>query len=151
MVYTFPQLQTEFSVDLNLKVSDDVETIEVDGDYYYKEDTISITIISNPNLDREILEELYYELNEIVRHELEHINQYERGDNIPKRQPKKPLKYYSQKHELEAQIAGFIRRAKKERKPLEVVIRNWFDKNQSKRKLSSNDVEIIIKKLLELV
>jgi hypothetical protein len=68
-----------------------------------------------------------------------------------KKDQKKPLKYYSQKHELEAQIAGFIRRAKKERKPLEVVIRNWFDKNQGKRKLSSNDVEIIIKKLLELV
>ena len=151
MVYTFPQLQTEFSVELNLEVSDDVDTIEVDSDYYSDEDTISITIISNPNLDREILEELHYELNEIVRHELEHINQYERGDNIPKKKPKKPLKYYSQKHELEAQIAGFIRRAKKERKPLEVVIRNWFDKNQSKRKLSSNDVEIIIKKLLELV
>lgn len=151
MVYTFPQLQTEFSVELNLEVSDDVDTIEVDSDYYSDEDTISITIISNPNLDREILEELHYELNEIVRHELEHINQRERGDNIPKKEPKKPLKYYSQKHELEAQIAGFIRRAKKERKPLEVVIRNWFDKNQSKRKLSSNDVEIIIKKLLELV
>jgi hypothetical protein len=151
MVYTSPQLQTEFSVELKLEVSDDVDTIEVNGDYYSDEDTISIIIISNPNLDREILEELHYELNEIVRHELEHIIQYERGDDIPKRKPKKSLKYYSQKHELEAQIAGFIRRAQKERKPLEVVIRNWFNKNQVKRKLSPNDVEIIIKKLLELV
>ena len=66
MVYTFPQLQTEFSVELNLKVSDDVDTIEVDGDYYSEEDTISISIISNPNLDREILEELHYELKPAV-------------------------------------------------------------------------------------
>ena len=123
MSYSFPQFDGEFTIELTLKVSDDIETVDVDGAYYPEDDVIEITIISNPNLGRQTLEELHFELNELIRHELEHIIQFERGDDIPKKEPKVPLKYYSQKHELQAQIAGFKRRAQKERKPLEDVIR----------------------------
>lgn len=150
MVYTIPQLNSIFSIQLKLEVSDDVDTVEVDGEYSPDEDTISITITSNPNLDREILEELHYELNEIIRHELEHIVQYERGDDIPTREPKQPIKYYSQPHELEAQIIGFKRRAQKERKPLETVIRDWFNKYPKRHRLSPEKVEMVISRILDL-
>ena len=96
------------------------------------------------------MEELHFELNELIRHELEHIIQIERGDDIPEKEPKQPIKYYSQPHELQAQIAGFKRRAKKERKPLEDVIRNWFEKNKSKHRLSLKNVEVVINRILEL-
>ena len=69
---------------------------------------------------------------------------------MPKKEPKKPLKYYTQKHELAAQIAGFKRRARKERKPLEDVIRSWFNKNQLKHRLSPKNVEVVINRILEL-
>lgn len=151
MVYTLPQLDLPFSIELSLDVNDDVDTIEVDGEYYPDEDIISISVVSNPNMDRELLEELHYELNELIRHEIEHIIQLQRGDEIPENEPEKPLDYYSQKHELEAQIAGFKRRAQKERKPLELVIRNWFIKNKSKHGLSPKKVEMVISRLLELV
>jgi hypothetical protein len=150
MVYTLPQHHSPFSIELSLEISDNVDTIEVDGEYYPDEDIISITIVSNPNLDRKILEELHYELNELIRHEIEHIIQLQRGDEIPENEPEEPLDYYSQKHELEAQLTGFKRRAKKERKPLGVVIRNWFNKNQSKHQLSPKEVEVLIKRLLKL-
>ncbi len=150
MTYKFPQIDNEFTIELSLEVSDDVETVDVDGAYYPNEDVIEISIVTNPNLDREILEELHFELNEIIRHELEHIAQYERGDDIPTREPKQPLKYYTQRHELEAQIAGFKRRAQKERKPLEDVIRNWFNKNKLKHRLSPKNVEVVINRILEL-
>ena len=150
MSYSFPQIETEFTIELNLSVSDDIETVDVDGAYYPDDDVIGIEIITNPNLDREVLEELYYELNELIRHELEHIIQNERGDDIPKKEPKQPIKYYSQPHELQAQIAGFKRRAKKERKPLEDVIRNWFTRNKLKHRLSPKNVEIVINRILEL-
>lgn len=150
MTYNFPQLDTEFTIELNLTISDDVETVDVDGAYYPEDDVIGIEIITNPNLNREILEELYYELNELIRHELEHVIQFDRGDNIPKKEPKQPIKYYSQPHELQAQIAGFKRRAKKERKPLEDVIRSWFAKNQLKHRLSPKNIEVIINRILEL-
>jgi hypothetical protein len=150
MTYNFPQLDTEFTIELNLTISDDVETVDVDGAYYPEDDVIGIEIITNPNLNREILEELHFELNELIRHELEHIIQFERGDNIPKKEPKQPIKYYTQPHELQAQIAGFKRRAKKERKPLEDVIRSWFTKNQLKHRLSPKNIEVVINRILEL-
>ncbi len=148
MAYKFPQIESEFTIELSLKVSDEVETVDVDGAYYPDEDVIEISIVTNPNLDREILEELHFELNELIRHELEHIVQYERGDDIPTREPKQPLKYYTQRHELEAQIAGFKRRAQKERKPFDEVVINWFRRNYLKHQLSPKEVDVVVNKIL---
>lgn len=150
MVYSFSQLDSTFTINLNLSISDDVETVDVDGAYYPDEDTVEVFITTNPNLNREILEELHFELNELIRHELEHIIQNDRGDEIPLKEPKQPIKYYTQPHELQAQIAGFKRRAQKERKPLEDVIRSWFQKNKSKHRLSPKNVEVVINRILEL-
>lgn len=150
MTYSFPQLESTFTIELNLSVSDDIETVDVDGAYYPDDDVIGIEIITNPNLNREILEEVHFELNELIRHELEHIIQKDRGDDIPLKEPKQPIKYYSQPHELQAQIAGFKRRAQKERKPLEDVIRSWFAKNKLKHRLSPKNVEVVINRILEL-
>jgi hypothetical protein len=148
MVYTFPQFDSEFTINLNLSTSEDVEDVDVDGEYYKGEDTIDINITTNPNIDRQLLEKLYHELNDVVRHEIQHIIQYESGYNFPKREPKKPLKYYTQKHELEAQIAGFKRRAKKEKKPFETVVRDWFRNNSSKHNMTPNDAEQVINLIL---
>ena len=148
MVYTFPQFNSEFTINLNLSTSEDVKDVDVDGEYYKGEDTIDINITTNPNIDRQLLEKLYHELNDVVRHEIQHIIQYESGYNFPKREPKKPLKYYTQKHELEAQIAGFKRRAKKEKKPFETVVRDWFRNNSSKHNMTPNDVEKVINLIL---
>ena len=128
----------------------DVKTVDVDGEYDYDEEVIEISITINPNLDRKILEELHFELNEIIRHELEHIIQFERGDDIPKKEPRQPIKYYTQPHELQAQIAGFKRRAQKEKKPLEDVIRSWFANNKLKHRLSPKNIEVVINRILEL-
>ena len=148
MVYTFPQFDSEFTINLNLSTSEDVEDVDVDGEYYRGEDTIDVNITTNPNIDRQILEKLYHELNDVIRHEIQHIIQYESGYNFPKREPKKPLKYYTQKHELEAQIAGFKRRAKKEKKPFETVVRDWFRDNSLKHNMTPNDAEQVINLIL---
>ena len=150
MVYEFPQINNPFTINLNLETSDDVKTVDVDGEYDYDEEVIEISITINPNLDRKILEELHFELNEIIRHELEHIIQFERGDDIPKKEPRQPIKYYTQPHELQAQIAGFKRRAQKEKKPLEDVIRSWFANNKLKHRLSPKNIEVVINRILEL-
>ena len=90
------------------------------------------------------------ELNETLRHELEHIYQYQKGYKFPKKEPTSPIKYYLQPHELEAQRAGFKRIAKLQKKPLIDVIRNWFNKNQKRHRLSDKEVEKVIKKILEI-
>jgi hypothetical protein len=45
MMYSTPKLNNPFTIELNLEVNEDVDTIDVDGEYYPDEDIISITII----------------------------------------------------------------------------------------------------------
>ena len=148
--YNFPGIKNSFVIELNLELDENVETVEVDGAYYREEDVIEITIVSNPEIGFKNLEELIGELNETIRHELEHVYQYQKGFEFPKREPKSPIKYYTQPHELEAQVAGFKRIAKLKKLPLIQVIRNWFNKNQIRHRLSPKEVETVIKKIIEL-
>ena len=148
MVYQLPGFDN-FSVFLDLQLSDDVETVDVDGDLYYDDDILYVTIISNPNSGYTILDELTKELNEVIRHELEHIRQYEKGYEFPKKEPKSPEKYYTQQHELEAQRAGFKKRAKSEKVDFETVVRNWFKKNPHKHNLKPEQQEKVIQQILQ--
>jgi hypothetical protein len=148
--YKFPGINNEFVIELNLEIDDDVEKIDIDAAYYREEDVIEITIISNPEMGYKNLELLIGELNETLRHELEHIYQYQKGYKFPKREPTSPIKYYLQPHELEAQRAGFKRIAKLQKKPLIDVITNWFNKNKKRHRLSDKEVEKVIKKILEI-
>jgi hypothetical protein len=149
MVYDFPELGSSFTVNLIMSLNNDIDTIDVDAEYYGDDDSIDVRIESNPNLDRETLQELYYELNELVAHELQHLVQNDEGYKFPKRETKKSLKYYTQPHEIEAQITGFKRRAKKEQKPYEDVVISWFKRNQLKHNLKPKEIEIVINKLLD--
>ena len=148
MVYDFPQLGSSFTVNLILSLNDEIDTVDVDGEYYEDDDSIDIRIESNPNLDRETLEELHFELNELVAHELQHLIQRDDGYVFPKKETKKSLKYYTQPHEIDAQITGFKRRAQKERKPYEDVVRSWFKRNQLKHQLTQDEMGVVINKLL---
>ena len=148
MVYELPGFNN-FSIFLDLQLSDDVETVDVDGDLYYDDDLMYITIISNPNAGYTILDELTKELNEVIRHELEHIRQHEQGYEFPNKEPKSPKKYYTQPHELEAQRAGFNKRAKSEKADFETLVRNWFQKNPHKHNLKPNQQEKVIQQILQ--
>ena len=148
MVYTYPGFEG-FSIFLDLQLSDDVETVDVDGELYYGDDLMYLTIISNPNAGYTILDELTKELNEVIRHELEHIRQHEQGYKFPNKEPKSPEKYYTQQHELEAQRAGFNKRAKSEKADFETLVRTWFQKNPHKHTLKPNQQEKVIQQILQ--
>jgi len=150
MTYSFPEFKNQFSIDLNLAKDDDVDTVGVDAAYYRDEDIIEVTIVSNPEIGLHNIQELIGELNETIRHELEHVSQYQKGYDFPIKEPKNPLKYYTQPHELEAQLAGFKRRSRKENRDLEEVIRGWFRRNEKNHRLKPKQVEILINKLLEM-
>jgi hypothetical protein len=149
MVYEFTNFETPFSIDLKLVQDENVETFDVDGEFSRDDDTIFITIISNPNIGNTFLYDLTAELNEVLAHELTHIRQHEEGYEFPE-EPKKPKKYYSQEHELEAQIRGFRRKAKVTGKSFDDVVKDWFEKNEHKHRLKPKQVEKIIEKLKQL-
>jgi hypothetical protein len=148
MVYTYPGFDG-FSIFLDLQLSDDVETVDVDGELYYGDDLMYLTIISNPNAGYTILDELTKELNEVIRHELEHIRQHEQGYKFPRKEPKSAEKYYTQQHELEAQRAGFNKRAKSENADFETLVRTWFQKNPHKHTLNPKQQEKVIQQILQ--
>ena len=148
MVYELPGFNN-FSIFLDLQLSEDVDTVDVDGDLYYDDDLLYITIISNPDAGYTILDELTNELNEVIRHELEHIKQYEQGYEFPKKEPKYPEKYYTQPHELEAQRAGFRKRAKSEKADFETLVRDWFKKNPHKHNLKPEQQEKVIQQIIQ--
>ena len=147
LYYDYPQFKKEFGVFVNFEQSDDVETFEVDGDLYYDDDTIEILVITNPNSGNEILNDLVNELNEVVRHEIEHIIQYD-GGMKRKKEPTDSEKYYMQQHELDAQKAGFKRRARREKNNMETLVRNWFKKYPHKHTLNPEQQDRVIQKIL---
>jgi hypothetical protein len=149
LTYKFPDMETEFSIFLDLQLDDTVQGVDVDADYYRDDDLIYLTIISNPKDGYTNLKELTSELNEVLRHEFEHIKQMEQGYKFPKKEPTDPYKYYTQPHELEAQRAGFRRRAKGERVDFETLVRNWFAKNPHKHNLNPTQQEKVIQKIIQ--
>jgi hypothetical protein len=149
LTYKFPDMETEFSVFLDLQLDENIRGVDVDGDFYRDEDLIYITIISNPKEGYTNLKELTSELNEVLRHEFEHIKQMEQGYKFPKKEPTNPYKYYTQPHELEAQRAGFRRRAKGEKVDFETLVRSWFAKNPHKHNLSPDQQEKVIQKIIQ--
>jgi hypothetical protein len=148
MVYTYRGIEG-FVIKLNLELSDDVETVDADAELRYDDDDIIVTIISNPNAGNSILDELTHELNELIRHELEHVKQHDEGYESPEEEEKDPEKYYTQQQELEAQRAGFKKKSKTIKLDFETVVRNWFKKNPHKHELNPEQQERVIQKILE--
>jgi len=147
MVYTYPEIDG-FVIQLELELSDEVDTVDVDAELRYDDDDIIVKITSNPNSGNSILEELTYELNEVIRHELEHVKQHDEGYESPEEETEDPEEYYTQQQELEAQRAGFNRKSKITKLDFETLVRNWFEKNSHKHRLNPTQKEKVITKIL---
>ena len=88
-------------------------------------------------------------MNEVLRHELEHLKQYEQGYKFPRKEPTNPEKYYTQSHELDAQKAGFKRRSRGEKLDYETLVRRWFEENRHKHRMTDDQAERVIQRLLK--
>jgi hypothetical protein len=146
--YFFGGLSTNFSLELKIDETDEIETFELEGGYYEDSEIMEIEILYNPNAFPGQLWNLIGELNETVRHELQHIIQYERGDEVEPDESSSEI-YYTQEHELDAQVHGFRRISKLRKEPFEKVVREWFDKNYSKHSMDSETKERVIQKILD--
>lgn len=146
MIYT-QSILNGFTLDLGIEISEDVETFEVDGDLYYDDDLIYVNIVYNPNVKNEFLSELVGELIETVRHEIEHIIQYDNGLERSN-EPEDNEEYYTQEKELGAQRAGFKLASKETNLNFESFVRNWFDKYKHKHSLTIEQKERVIQKIL---
>lgn len=150
--YSFGRLPFEFTVELDISHDNTLEGYLINAEYSASDEVIEMKIIYNPS---DLVKNMYNivgELNEILAHELEHGLQNYRGEmEKTKKAPTDSLKYYTQPHEISAQIAGFKRLSRIRKQPIEKVIRDWFESHQDIHQLNDRNKNTVIKKLLSYI
>lgn len=137
----------DLSLDVEIKENRDLEKpFIVNAEYIDEYSQINVLILFKPQEFPNFLNELHYELNETIRHELEHYKQDMKGE-LPSEKSKSKTDYYSQPHELQAQVAGFKRIAKLKKIPFMDVARNWFQTHQYEHGLSQNQMTKVLSQL----
>ena len=146
MSYVYPNLP-EFSLEITVR-----EDMSIKGDYLMDGhtaddgDVIEIILIKNPTKFPEAYFDLVADLNDDVRHELEHVLQDFGYRDVQSDDSEKPTdkEYYKQAHEVPAEIAGFRRIVKLRKESPEKVIRDWFYRNKEVHQLPDEDIEELV-------
>ena len=137
------------SIVLNMSPNEEIDDYKVDADFYHEEDLIIVYINYNPEEKNKILYNLIGELNEVLRHELQHANQkFHNTHKLGGEEVEDPFKYYTQDHEIDAQVRGFNRLSKLIKKPFNDVVKEWFQRNKDIHNLSQDEIDKVIKILI---
>jgi hypothetical protein len=118
----------------------------IDGQTVDDGDIIEIYMKINPSYFPQSLYDIIGDLNDNVRHEMEHVLQ-DAGYRSPEevRLDDEPVPtdktYYMQPHEVPAEIKGFRRLVKLRNQPVEEVIKSWFVRNKPIHQLPDEDIE----------
>ena len=114
---------------------------------------LAIEIDYNPENKKVMMYNLIGELNEIIAHELRHVEQkskktfsFDKDEDFVEIED--PFEYYSQPKELDAQLHGFKRLSKLTKKPLDFVVKNWFDTHKNFHSLDYDQQKEIINMIL---
>jgi hypothetical protein len=148
--YNFTNFENNLSVEVIINPNFDVDDFIVDGNYWGSDDIIEIIIDYNPDVKNKILYDLVGELNQVVAHEIRHIDQRNKETfDLDGPEEEDPYEYYTQPHEIDAQVFGFKRLSKIAKKPYEIVVKNWFDKHKDIHRLSNKEMEDVINILIK--
>jgi hypothetical protein len=148
--YNFTNFENNLSVEVIINPNLDVDDFIVDGNYWGSDDIIEIIIDYNPDVKSKILYDLVGELNQVVAHEIRHIDQRNKKTfDLDGPEEEDPYEYYTQPHEIDAQVFGFKRLSKIAKKPYEMVVKNWFDKHKDIHRLSNKEMEDVIDILIK--
>lgn len=143
MCYDYTNTPVEFDVETILRKKD-IDSFRVEACVFDNEDDqvpiIVIQIDSNDFGKESLYSELYYELRDVVRHEIEHLTQrginqkcgkYMRDnqgirekiflDELP------TYRYYTLQDEVDANIHGLFSKAKALKQPFQVIIDTYLD------------------------
>ena len=141
----------EFNVTLHiLENPNQTSTFMVDanmgGDF---DDEIEVIITLGPEFGQEDYQQIQGFLNDYVRHEIEHVIDALEGNEVETPEGLTPFEYYTQPHEVRAQKAGFKRRAKIEKRPVEDVVKDYIEYRQSVDKLTDDQKKALVTQLTE--
>lgn len=139
--YVIKHNGVSFDVDVNIIRREGgykVESYKID-----EEDTIQINIALDPEYEQQYYENVYYKLQEDVRHEMEHVLQdYGIGDR-----PISPgetgdettYEHHSYLHEIPAMVQGYYRRAKLQRRSLYDIMVEDLDDEIAKNNITKEE------------
>lgn len=123
---------------------ENIKPLDIQGYWDEDENQIEIDVDIADDADMDVMYELIGELNDVVTHEFEHAKQTKSGYVFPDVEYKQPKRYYLQQHEIEAQVAGFKRKSKLQKKPIEEVIREYFQKRGIRKSL----INLLVERLM---
>jgi hypothetical protein len=147
--YEFPNFGEAFVLEVVLEPNESLESFKVDANYYKEDGVIELVIEYNPNNKTRMTYDLVGELNEIIAHEIRHINQKIKGTfDLSGPEEEDPYKYYIQPHELDAQVFGFTRLSKITKAPMDVVVKRWFKTHGDVHRLTNEQAQDVISKIL---
>jgi hypothetical protein len=147
--YDFNKIKAILTIELTIIIDDEIDKFEVNADWISDDDVIELTINYNSENKNKLLYDLSGELNEIIAHEIRHIDQETTGSyNTKTRKGQEGKKYYTQPHELDAQIFGFKRISKLTKTPFDVVVKRWFNTHHNLHQMNDTDVKYVIKKIM---
>jgi len=111
------------------------------------DDEIVLEISIDVNSEPKSYEQIFYKINEDVRHEIEHYSQ-QIFTNKPKPVDSSTMdsvfKHHLEPSEIEALMYGFYRRAKLEKKPLDLVMLDDLNKEIESGNLTKRESEILL-------
>ena len=141
-IYKFPTMNYDFVVELVLTSDSSVDGFKVDSSLYREDYIITVEVDYNPENKSQITYDLVGELNEVLAHEIRHIDQMIKGTHdldVPEEED--PYKYYTQDHELDAQVFGFKRLSKITNTPFDVVVKRWFNTHKDIHRLNDEETK----------
>ena len=149
--YSFTNIPEEFSVELTIKKTKKIEGIKVNANYVPDEQVIEVLILFNPDNIEKNLYNLVGSLNDLIIHELEHLHQDFKGelDINTDSESLEPLEYYTQPHEIEAQVKGFSRMSNLRKQSFEKIVNDWFNTHKEIHRLSDSERQEVIGKLMD--
>lgn len=133
-------------------------SLQIDASAGEENPNIELVIQIDPNFEPSVYKTLYMKLTDDIRHELEHIEQHEKRPEIftavktraaINRNPKRILEYFLLPEEIEAMVAGMYNRAKKEKRTLDSVFREYLGYYVSEKLITPSQEKQVITKWTE--
>jgi hypothetical protein len=147
-------------VDLRVRrINDTILYGDKELPYYIKsyvsdDDFLVMEVIIDNTYGKNFYQEMFYKINEDIRHEMEHFLQ----DILPNRQKSNVpntadyetvFDHHMDPSEVEALTHGFYRRAKLEKKPLDVVMMSDIEKDITDGNITTEEGDILLQTWLK--
>jgi len=139
------EFQLSYKLDLEFVPDKDLELMPFDIYANAGPNSIYVKIVYNPDSFPEAYNKLIYEVKDAIRHELEHVGQYEFDkDAYPEGEDLEGFDYFTAEEEIPAFVQGLYKQAKTRKLPLSQV----FDEFLADRSAELTDKEEELIKLI---